>query len=132
MSDALTALLDRVADAASKATPGRLHAAYRGIGWELHRGERPPAGCWKGGPDCCVVNDEYKDTFVEGDAQLFANCDPELVSALVAVVREAIRCEAQTHSGEKPRAIGDCEGPPCKSLDALRALAESRARKEQP
>jgi hypothetical protein len=129
VSDALTALLDRVADAASKATPGP---------WLLCKGH--PSGedetTHIEGSDRRVVaytvldgSDDARDYH---NGALLALCDPELVSALVAVVREAIRCEAQTHSGEKPRAIGDCEGPPCKSLDALRALAESRARKEQP
>jgi hypothetical protein len=122
VSDALTALLDRVADAASKATPGPRGAHFG------HDVTGYPAFYIHG-----LAGDAKRDEIALGaSADLMALCDPDLVSALVAVVREAIRCEAQTHSGEKPRAIGDCEGPPCKSLDALRALAESRARKEQP
>jgi hypothetical protein len=119
VSDALTALLVRVADAASKATPGP---------WLLCKGH--PSGedetTHIEGSDRRVVaytvldgSDDARDYH---NGALLALCDPDLMSALVAVVRRVNDMECLL---EIP-----LRDPIYDRLNELQRLAESRARKE--
>jgi hypothetical protein len=130
VSDALTALLDRVADAASKATPGA-----RQVGRTLLTAitKRWTEAQWNANEEVerrlvfvgFTASDQGQGRRLiaqcdsESDVEHIVLCDPDLVSALVAVVRAA-------HDTHAP----GCSCDICAALDALAALAESRARKE--
>jgi hypothetical protein len=129
MSDALTALLDRVADAASKATPGP---------WWRHDGSLFVCADRGDGRDIYVTEGtgSVESQHAIADVLHIANCDPDLVSALVAVVRAGVgdtRCficgKVYTSASPTPRKLVHDRDCPA---GALIQLAESRARKEQP
>jgi hypothetical protein len=108
VSDALTALLDRVEDAASKATPGpwQTHVEFDVTGYPLFAIHGLAGAAKHNGPALAAT------------ADLIANCDPDLVLALVAVVR-AVERDPLT-----------CCCDACGAVGVLRTLAESRERKE--
>ena len=65
------------------------HAADRGIGWEVHKGKAPSAGCWTTKvPDCQSINDRFRETMTEEDAKRVV-CDHNAHDALVAALEEA-------------------------------------------
>ncbi len=75
-------------------TPGPLHAADTGCGWELHTGIAPtdrgcfdplPDGTWP--PDCGELTTGHKDRLREDDAKRLAlcwNCHDDLLAACEA------------------------------------------------
>jgi hypothetical protein len=123
VSDALTALLDRVADAASKATPGPWRGGATSFSTVLIRSERP---CGSIGDGFTVAETRTGPAMID-DATHIANCDPDLVSALVAVVRA---CDFHLRECGSIHEPGMCSI--CDAYKALVEIAESRARKEQP
>lgn len=134
----MSALTQRLQALAAAATPGPRHAADRGIGWEVHRGEAPRDSCWEQPVDswCQPLNDGERETFAQGDAALLAALDPETVTALVAVAEAAearATCQACEGTGRESGWEMDAQGSrhlavrlcTCETrLDAaLRALA---------
>lgn len=62
-------------------TPGPWHAWDRGIGWEIHQGRE----CAETG--CIEINNQFRETFGESDAQFIAHA-PADVAALLTEVAE--------------------------------------------
>lgn len=90
MTHELRAELKRLSE---KATPAPWHAADRGIGWEVHVGE--PKCQTKGSGWCDSINEEFRDTMIEENAQLIVflrNHVPDLLDALdrLAVVETIV------------------------------------------
>ena len=72
-----------------KATKTPWHAADRGIGWEVHFGA-DPGKCWPrpDGSWCLAINDEFRETFTEQDADFIAHA-PEDMAWLLAALEAA-------------------------------------------
>lgn len=66
MGGQMTPRKEAVEEDEVESTPGPWHAYNRGIGWEIHAGSE----CSN---TCEGINNQFRDTFKEGDAKLIAS-----------------------------------------------------------